>query len=87
MATLLPPKRKKVYHGVPEPEPEPTLPSPNVVVSFVNEHDGVPIAPAVNLPANVARQTLEALVNQLRTKASHQATLFILINSIFYPGR
>ncbi|KAI9573887.1 WD40-repeat-containing domain protein [Boletus coccyginus] len=65
MATLLPPKRKKVYHGVPEPEPEPTLPSPNVVVSFVNEHDGVPIAPAVNLPANVARQTLEALVNQL----------------------
>jgi len=68
MATLLPPpKRQKVYYGVQEPESEPE-PSTNIVVSFVNEHDGVPIAPAVNLPANVARQTLEALVNQLRTK-------------------
>ena len=75
MATLLPPpKRPKVYHGVPEPEPEPIHPSPNIVVQFVNEHDGAPIAPAVNLPANIARQTLEALVNQLRTKASHRDT-------------
>ena len=73
MATLLPPpKRQKVYHGVPEPEPEPILPSPNIVVHFVNEHDGASIAPAVNLPANIARETLEVLVNQLRTKASHQ---------------
>lgn len=71
MATLLPPpKRQKVYHGVPEPEPEPIQPSPNIVVQFVNENGGALIAPAVNLPANVARQTLEALVNQLRTKAS-----------------
>lgn len=72
MAALLPPpKRQKVYHGVPEPEPETIQPSPNIVVQFVNELDGTPIAPAVNLPANVARQTLEALVNQLRTKVSH----------------
>ncbi|KAF9218220.1 WD40 repeat-like protein [Gyrodon lividus] len=69
MATRLPPpKRPKLYHGVPEPEPEPIKPSPNIVVQFVNEHDGTPIAPAVNLPANVARESLEALVNQLRTK-------------------
>ncbi|KAF8554305.1 WD40 repeat-like protein [Imleria badia] len=62
MATRLPPpKRQKVYYGVPEPEPEPIQPSPNILVHFVNEHDGAPIAPAVNLPANVARQTLEAL--------------------------
>ena len=75
MATLLPPpKRQKVYHGVPEPKPEPIQPSPNVVVQFVNEHDGASIAPAVNLPANVARETLEVLVNQLRTKASRQDT-------------
>ena len=69
MATLLPPpKRAKLYHGVAEPEPEPPKPSPNVVVQFVHEHDDTPIAPAVNLPANVAREGLEALVNQLRTK-------------------
>ncbi|KAI6101288.1 quinon protein alcohol dehydrogenase-like superfamily [Pisolithus sp. B1] len=69
MAAVLPPvKRQKVYHGVPEPPQELPNPSPNVVVHFVNEDDGAPIAPAVNLPANVARESLEALVNQLRTK-------------------
>jgi ribosome assembly protein 4 len=69
MATLLPPpKRPKLYHGVAEPEPEPLKPSPNVVVQFVHEDNDTPIAPAVNLPANVAREGLEALVNQLRTK-------------------
>ncbi|KAG1877618.1 quinon protein alcohol dehydrogenase-like superfamily [Suillus subalutaceus] len=69
MATLLPPpKRLKLYHGIAEPEPEPLKESPNVVVQFVNEHDGTPIAPAVNLPANIAREGLELLVNQLRTK-------------------
>ncbi|KAG2031813.1 WD40-repeat-containing domain protein [Suillus americanus] len=61
MATLLPPpKRPKQYHGVAEPEPEPLKASPNVVVQF---H----LLP-VNLPANVAREGLEVLVNQLRTK-------------------
>ena len=38
MATLLPPpKRQKLYHGVPEPEPELPKASPNVVVQFVSE--------------------------------------------------
>ncbi|TCD69074.1 hypothetical protein EIP91_008972 [Steccherinum ochraceum] len=69
MATLLPPpKRQKVYHGVPEPEPEPVRASPHIVVQFVSEEDGQPLAPAVNLPANVSREGLEALVNKLNTK-------------------
>ena len=69
MATLLPPpKRQKVYHGVPEPEKEPPKPSPHVVVQFVSEDDGQPLAPAVNLPANVTREGLEAIVNKLNTK-------------------
>jgi ribosome assembly protein 4 len=80
MATLLPPpKRPKLYHGVAEPEPEPPKVSPNVVVQFVHEHDGTPIAPAVNLPANVAREGLEALVNQLRTKVS-TCSICVLLN-------
>jgi hypothetical protein len=69
MATRLPPpKRVKVYHGVPEPEPEPPKPSPNIVVQFVSEEDGRSLAPAVNLPANVSREQLEALLNKLSTE-------------------
>ncbi|EKM50081.1 uncharacterized protein PHACADRAFT_213844 [Phanerochaete carnosa HHB-10118-sp] len=69
MATLLPPpKRQKVYHGVPEPEPEPSKPTPNVVVQFISNEDGDPLAPAVNLPANLSREALETLVNKLNTK-------------------
>ena len=69
MATLLPPpKRQKVYHGVPEPESEAPKPTPNVIVQFVSEDDGRSLAPAVSLPANVSREGLEALVNKLSTK-------------------
>ncbi|KAF7790242.1 hypothetical protein EIP86_001194 [Pleurotus ostreatoroseus] len=69
MATLLPPpKRQKVYHGIPEPEPEPLKPVQNVVVQFVSEDDGEPLAPTVNLPANLTREGLEALVNKLSSK-------------------
>ncbi len=69
MATLLPPpKRQKVYHGIPEPEKELPQPAPHIVVQFVSEDDGEPLAPAVNLPANVSREGLEALVNKLNTK-------------------
>ena len=78
MATLLPPpKRQKVYHGVPEPEPEPQNLSPHIVVQFVSEEDGQPLAPAVNLPANVSREGLEVLVNKLNTKVS---TIFIYLS-------
>ena len=66
MATLLPPpKRQKLYHGVPEPEPELPKASPNVVVQFVSEDDGAQLAPAVSLPANVSRDDLQSLVNSL----------------------
>ncbi|KAI0343348.1 WD-repeat protein [Trametopsis cervina] len=69
MATLLPPpKRQKVYHGIQEPEPEPVKPTPHVVVQFVSDEDGEPLAPAVNLPANISREGLEVLVNKLSTK-------------------
>lgn len=71
MATRLPPpKRVKVYHGVPEPEPEAPKPSPNIVVQFVSEEDGRSLAPAVNLPANVSREQLEALLNKLSSEVS-----------------
>jgi hypothetical protein len=70
MATLLPPpKRQKVYHGVPEPVPEPAKPSPHIVVQFVSEEDGKALAPAVNLPANVSRDALQTLVNKLNSQA------------------
>lgn len=70
MATLLPPpKRQKLYHGVPEPQPEPVRQTPNVVVQFVAEDDGKPLAPAVSIPANTPREGLELLLNTL-TKVS-----------------
>ncbi|KAG6826650.1 hypothetical protein H0H92_014977 [Tricholoma furcatifolium] len=69
MATRLPPpKRIKTYHGVPEPEPEAPKPSSNIVVQFVSEEDGQPLAPAVNLPANTSREGLEVLLNKLSTQ-------------------
>lgn len=84
MATLLPPpKRIKVYHGVPKPEPEPVTPSPNVVVQFVSEDDGKPLAPAVNLPANISREGLEVLVNKLSSKV-RSSTSLIHEHSLIY---
>ena len=69
MATLLPPpKRPKLYHGIPEPEKVAPPPAPNVVVQFVNEDDQKSLAPAIQLPANASREDLELLVNKLSTK-------------------
>lgn len=71
MATLLPPpKRQKVYNGIPEPEKVPVEQSPNVVVQFVSEDDGSALAPAVSLPANVSREDLQSLVNRLTSKVA-----------------
>lgn len=76
MATLLPPpKRTKLYHGIPEPEKPEPAPSPNVVVQFVSEDDGNSLAPAVQLPANVSREDLELLVNRLASKVCSLQTL------------
>ncbi|PVF97926.1 WD-repeat protein [Serendipita vermifera] len=69
MATLLPPpKRRKIYHGIPEPQKAPEAPVSNIVVQFVNEEDGAPLAPAVNLPADLSRDGLETLLNKLSNK-------------------
>ncbi|KAF8634204.1 hypothetical protein AX15_001017 [Amanita polypyramis BW_CC] len=70
MATLLPPpKRKKLYHGIPEPTTPVILPnpSPNLVVQFVSDDDdGASLAPPVNIPADLTRDALEALLNKLK---------------------
>ena len=66
MATLLPPpKRRKLYHGIPEPVKEPEPSSTSIVVQFVDEEDGKALAPAVNLPADLSREALESLLNKL----------------------
>lgn len=75
MATLLPPpKRQKVYHGVPAPEPETPKPSPNVIVQFVAEEDGKSLAPAVSLPANISREALQTLVNKLNSQVREDSS-------------
>ncbi|KAF9643830.1 WD40 repeat-like protein [Thelephora ganbajun] len=52
---------------IPEPEnPQISEKSVPNVVQFVNDQDGFPLAPAVNLPANVTKDALESLVNKLR---------------------
>ncbi len=82
MATLLPPpKRQKSYHGVPEPEPEPLAPTPNIVVQFVAESNGEPLAPAVSLPANLSRTGLEALVNNLKSQVCNPSEIVDFVDS------
>lgn len=82
MATLLPPpKRRKLYHGVPEPVKEPETPSPSIVVQFVNEEDGKALAPAVNLPADLSKEELESLLNKLSRQVR---TSTILDTQMFY---
>jgi|SRR6266850_533850 len=77
MATLFPPpKRQKVYYGVPEPEKVTVEQSSNVVVQFVSEDDGSALAPAVSLPANVSREDLQSLVNTLTSKVGLCTTTF-----------
>lgn len=74
MATLLPPpKRIKLTHGtaqLPEKAQEPSEPPPLVVVQFVSEDDGRSLGPAVSLPADLARDALESLVNKLEGSVS-----------------
>ena len=72
MATLLPPpKRQKLYHGIPEPKvEEPVKRAPNILVKFVQEDSDEALAPPVSLPADVSREGLEALVNKLSSKVS-----------------
>ena len=88
MAALLPPpKRQKVYNGIPEPEKVTVEQSPNVVVQFVSEEDGSALAPAVSLPADVSREDLQSLVNRLTSKVCKQlcSSLFIYSSHITFP--
>jgi hypothetical protein len=76
MATLLPPpKRRKLYHGIPEPVKEPESPPTSIVVQFVNEEDGKALVPAVNLPADLSREALESLLNKLSRQVTASTTL------------
>lgn len=88
MATLLPPpKRQKVYNGIPEPEKVPVEQSPNVVVQFVSEDDGSALAPAVSLPANVSREDLQSLVNKLTSKVRPKRLYLSPLYSSYYVPR
>lgn len=85
MATLLPPrKRRKLYHGVPEPEIKSPPPVPNIVVQFVNEEDGEALAPAVNLPADLSREGLETLLNKLTSKVCTALSFFQPLSHNFF---
>jgi ribosome assembly protein 4 len=69
-----PPKRQKLYYGIPEPQQPEKETVPNVVVQFVTDEEGRSIAPAVNLPADLAREALESLVNKLSKSVGVQPT-------------
>jgi ribosome assembly protein 4 len=70
MATLLPPpKRVKLTHGtaeIPEVQKVVKEPAPSVVVQFVSDDDGQSLGPAISLPADLNREALETLVNNLK---------------------
>ncbi len=81
-ALLPPPKRTKLYHGIPEPEkPEPE-PSPSIIVQFVAEDDGRNLAPAIQLPANVSREDLELLVNKLSSNVRVSSSSFDFVSYV-----
>jgi ribosome assembly protein 4 len=68
-----PPKRQKIYKIAPELGVES---APNVVVQFVTDEDGQSLAPAVNLPADLERDTLESLVNKLSKSVSPSSVVY-----------
>lgn len=74
MAVLIPPsKLRSLDHSVSEPEAKITQ---NIVVQFVSEDDGKPLAPTVSLPANVSREGLETLVNKLKSQVCYVLFVF-----------
>lgn len=74
MATQLPPpKRQKSNYAkslLPPSAPEPEVPVPQIVVQFKNSENGQSLGPAINLPADTARDALQMLVNKLRGEVS-----------------
>lgn len=69
MATQLPPpKRQRSAYAqsqMPKVE-EPAKDIPSIVVQFKSAEDGSSLGPAINLPADTARDALQMLVNKLR---------------------
>lgn len=43
---------------------------PQIVVQFKNSENGQSLGPAINLPADTARDALQMLVNKLRGEVS-----------------
>jgi ribosome assembly protein 4 len=74
MATKLPPpKRQKSNYSkslLPPEVPAPAVPVPSIVVQFKNAETGANLGPAVNLPADTARDALQMLVNKLKGEVS-----------------
>lgn len=75
MSTLLPPpKRQRSAYSQrinPDPAPPPAAPVPSIVVQFKNAEDGANLGPAINLPADTARDALQMLVNKLKGEVSY----------------
>lgn len=73
MATQLPPpKRQRSAYAqsqMPKVE-EPAKDIPSIVVQFKSAEDGSSLGPAINLPADTARDALQMLVNKLRGEVS-----------------
>ncbi|KAL7413291.1 WD40-repeat-containing domain protein [Mrakia frigida] len=66
MATLVPPPKRVKLSGPSLKPAEPTAKAPTVVVQFRSSVDGLPLGPAVSLPADTARDGMEMLVNRLK---------------------
>lgn len=49
---------------------EPAKDVPSIVVQFKSAEDGSSLGPAINLPADTARDALQMLVNKLRGEVS-----------------
>ncbi|KIJ97667.1 hypothetical protein K443DRAFT_133770 [Laccaria amethystina LaAM-08-1] len=49
--------------------------SPNIVVQSISEEDGRPLPPAVDIPANLPRESLEALLNKISIQVRHTSPI------------
>lgn len=74
MATKLPPPKRQKSNYAKSLEapvvPEPAAPVPSIVVQFKNAENGSNLGPAINLPADTARDALQMLVNKLKGEVS-----------------
>jgi hypothetical protein len=90
MATLLPPpKRQKSAYSQSLKPPVPFVapkPAPSVVVQFKSSEDGSNLGPAINLPADTARDALQMLVNKLRGEVC-RASAQSICNHLIYAFR